>query len=557
MANSNGWGDGAANNAIGWGQGANNAIGWGDIHAKSYAGATDISGLPTTDPDAQAFITAAAITDPTQQSAINQLVVDLKGYSIWTKFDALYPMVGGTASSHKFNLKNPLDTDAAFRLFFGGGWTHSSTGATPGVNGYADSFCKTVTNININSHSFGIYSRTNDTTGTQAYGVFSGAGFSTFILHTISSGNFYSGLNTNTIAYTANPSTSLLMLTRRSSSDWQAYRAGVSLGTQTTAGGIESGKNFYFGARNQGDGAAAFYCKQQLAFAFIGDGLTNTESLNFYTAIQAFQTTLGRSIGTQTVSDADAQAFVTAANIQDQVEADAINNLVIGMKADGLWTKMKAVYPFVGGTSTSTSYNLKNTAQYQISWNGGVTHASTGVTFNGSNGYGNTNFAPNSVLTANSNHVALYSRTAAARTNGLAIDFGQGADVNIQSGIFGCSRRSSNVAYYGATNATTNGSFTAANTNGSGFFTNSITAATSRKIYRNGSVLGSLTTNISQTLSAAKMYIAAFNNNDAGVLLYSNYEASFFSIGDGLDDTEATNLNTRVTTFQTALNRNI
>jgi hypothetical protein len=24
MANSNGWGDGAANNAIGWGQGANN-----------------------------------------------------------------------------------------------------------------------------------------------------------------------------------------------------------------------------------------------------------------------------------------------------------------------------------------------------------------------------------------------------------------------------------------------------------------------------------------------------------------------------------------------------
>jgi hypothetical protein len=45
MANSNGWGDGAANNAIGWGQGANNAIGWGDIHAKSYAGLTDIVGV--------------------------------------------------------------------------------------------------------------------------------------------------------------------------------------------------------------------------------------------------------------------------------------------------------------------------------------------------------------------------------------------------------------------------------------------------------------------------------------------------------------------------------
>jgi hypothetical protein len=45
MANTNGWGDGAANNTIGWGQGANNAIGWGDIHADSYAGATDIVGV--------------------------------------------------------------------------------------------------------------------------------------------------------------------------------------------------------------------------------------------------------------------------------------------------------------------------------------------------------------------------------------------------------------------------------------------------------------------------------------------------------------------------------
>jgi hypothetical protein len=47
MANSNGWGDGAANNAIGWGQGANNAIGWGDIHADSWAGLTDIVGITT------------------------------------------------------------------------------------------------------------------------------------------------------------------------------------------------------------------------------------------------------------------------------------------------------------------------------------------------------------------------------------------------------------------------------------------------------------------------------------------------------------------------------
>ena len=60
------------------------------------------------DADAQAFITAAAITDLNQQNAINTLVVSLKGYSIWTKFKAIYPIVGGTASQHKYNLKGIL-----------------------------------------------------------------------------------------------------------------------------------------------------------------------------------------------------------------------------------------------------------------------------------------------------------------------------------------------------------------------------------------------------------------------------------------------------------------
>jgi hypothetical protein len=50
MANSNGWGDGAANNTIGWGQGANNLVGWGAIYAVSEAGLTDIIGVTATAP---------------------------------------------------------------------------------------------------------------------------------------------------------------------------------------------------------------------------------------------------------------------------------------------------------------------------------------------------------------------------------------------------------------------------------------------------------------------------------------------------------------------------
>jgi hypothetical protein len=67
------------------------------------------------DPDAQAFLTATGITDPTITSAINTLVISLKNDGVWSRMVAIYPFVGGTADTHKYNLKNPQDTDAAFR----------------------------------------------------------------------------------------------------------------------------------------------------------------------------------------------------------------------------------------------------------------------------------------------------------------------------------------------------------------------------------------------------------------------------------------------------------
>ena len=122
------------------------------------------SGAAAIDADAQAFITAAAITDSTQQSAINTLVTDLKGYGIWTKMKALYPFVGGTASSHKFNLKDPRDLDAAYRLVFNGGGIHSSTGyAGNASNAWANTHLfaqNTLTNSNLH---VSFYSRTAST----------------------------------------------------------------------------------------------------------------------------------------------------------------------------------------------------------------------------------------------------------------------------------------------------------------------------------------------------------------------------------------------------------
>ena len=114
------------------------------------------------DPDASAFINAAGITDPTITTAVDTLVTDLKGYGIWTKLKAIYPFVGGTATTHKFNLKDPRDLDAAFRLLFSGGWTHSANGIqSNGTNTFANTFYVPNTECDSQNNSVSIYIRNN------------------------------------------------------------------------------------------------------------------------------------------------------------------------------------------------------------------------------------------------------------------------------------------------------------------------------------------------------------------------------------------------------------
>lgn len=297
MANSNGWGDGAANNAIGWGQGANNAIGWGDVQANSWAGLTDISGAPTTDADAQAFITAAAITDSTQQAAINTLVTDLKGYNIWTKMKALYPFVGGTNAKHTWNLKNT----AQFQISWGGGVTSSANGITGSVNGFGNTGLIPSTSLTNNSLNVTVYSRTNNVANSTEIGC-----STTSFLPIIGLG--LRGLADTIIFdcydFSAHRLTPLNLDSRGffhgnilTSTNQKVYKNGVSIGSNTTAQTQTqpTTQPIYILARND-SGTAANYSARNLAFASIGDGLTDTEAANFYTAVQAFQTTLGRQI---------------------------------------------------------------------------------------------------------------------------------------------------------------------------------------------------------------------------------------------------------------------
>ena len=65
----------------------------------------------------------------------------------------------------------------------------------------------------------------------------------------------------------------------------------------TTASTALPNGNHWIGAWNNiANPVLLYYSTKQCAFASIGDGLTDTEAANFYTAVNAFQTTLSRQV---------------------------------------------------------------------------------------------------------------------------------------------------------------------------------------------------------------------------------------------------------------------
>ena len=242
------------------------------------------------DPDAQAFITAAGITNPTQQGAINTLVVALKGYSIWTKFKAIYPIVGGSASSHAVNLKTP----GTYNLSFTTGWTHSSTGMTPnGTSAYANTGLNDNTVLSLNNAHLSFYSRTNVDGLYCDIGVFDSAAVSAFtILSRYLNG--FRGQAHDGNAGISNTDSRGLFLTNRVNSTQARNFINSTLKLVTVNSISKINDNIPIGARYRG--FYDFYSPRQCAFASIGDGLTDTDAANFYTAVQAYQTTLSRQV---------------------------------------------------------------------------------------------------------------------------------------------------------------------------------------------------------------------------------------------------------------------
>jgi hypothetical protein len=258
---------------------------------------------PSYDPDAQLFLNAEAsagvILTKNQANAINTLVINLKAANIWTKMKAIYPIIGGSATSHKFNLKDPRDLDAAFRLVFAGGVTHSSNGfAGNGTNGWANTFVNPNTLFPSNFASIGIYNRVSGTNsgffiGTQV-GSINHLGirpqFTTNIRHWNRGATSTQTNHTvlNEMGFSANSRTSNTLLT--SIDNTGAFQTNTTNVTIAYSGFIIPL------LVNNSSGAYSGYSNAQLSFAYISDALSSGELTTLKAINQTYQTTLGRQV---------------------------------------------------------------------------------------------------------------------------------------------------------------------------------------------------------------------------------------------------------------------
>jgi len=254
------------------------------------------------DPDAQAYIDALDAAGYTvsgaEETAINTFVLDLKADGIWTKSKAIYPFIGGTAATHKFNLKDPRDLDAAFRLTFFGGWVHSATGSKPnGVNGYANTHYNASLEMTLHDGSLSFYSRTQNIINSEQAFIANegnirliqccpilnlGLGF----VGTIG------GIGTSSVAANSD-ARGFYVSSRTSSTSLKGYKNASILGTNTSAGPHTlPNADLLIGASNASINWSILEC----ALASVGDGLTDGEVTNYYTAVQALQTALNREV---------------------------------------------------------------------------------------------------------------------------------------------------------------------------------------------------------------------------------------------------------------------
>ena len=269
-----------------------------DVLTTSVSGAATVTNATLTvttvviyDTDAQAFFdrvtTAGGTLTTTEKNSVNTLVLSMKSNGTWAKMSAIYPMVGASAAACRQNLKS-----ASFTGTFSSGWTFAANGVTPnGTSAFFDTNLNASTIISQQNSHMSYYSR------TESNGLFVDLGINQDMEFLTRLSNLIyvdypdlaariSTANTSSLGY--------FLITSNAAAGRKIFKNASTLLT-----GAYVNQNFITGnvaISSFSASVPARYSNRQIALASIGTYLTDTESANLNTAVQAFQTSLSRQV---------------------------------------------------------------------------------------------------------------------------------------------------------------------------------------------------------------------------------------------------------------------
>jgi hypothetical protein len=248
------------------------------------------------DSDAAAFITAASITSTSQKVAISNLVSGLKASNVsgtgtlWSKFYAIYPFIGGNATAHSKELK------AAYNGTFAGSPTHDSNGITgDGTGAYFNTGFALSAVSALNSVFAHVQCKTASPTDARYLFGATAADNARLGLYRTSASIGKAGINANDLsgAYGVSSAFNKHFFQNRSASNAQQFGDSVSYSTDTVASLSACSQPIYVLARNQ-KGTADNFTNANISFAAFGQSLDVTERAAYFAIVTAFQTELGR-----------------------------------------------------------------------------------------------------------------------------------------------------------------------------------------------------------------------------------------------------------------------
>jgi hypothetical protein len=256
-------------------------------------------------------------------------------------------------------------------------------------------------------------------------------------------------------------------------------------------------------------------------------------------------------------ADADATAYlaavVAAGGTVDATITTATNTLFTDMKTAGVYAKMDAFWPVLGGVAGSHKINANLNATYDLTYNGTWTHNSAGQD-PGDTSWANTGYAFG--VDDYDNSFGVYVTTSAS-VNVRGSDMGTSNEAVPLDRYYFLSIRWTAIPPNVSRFWNVDRSFFGSSPEG-GLMINTRTAINNCRFYVNNTLEQTDTNNASSIIQLPNIALGAINGT--GDIPPANYYGGrnevFAFVGQGLSDAQAVAYSIAINTFQTTLGRN-